>query len=563
MTASGVTPANVPLSGPLGTDEKGTSLPPVELSGIKLGPAKIESPAMSFNVKGVPMSGKFYVQGAVNIGKGSLTFTPDMGLLFDIEKGKLREFQAYLDGKWVADLSTELQFETGFTAGVDWKKAIGEATDAEKKAFADAMTAFAKGGPIPPLNAKVASAHVNLPTWWVPTPIGPIPVVSSLIFDLGLACKLTFKGTVTAKTGVTATANLKVGARYLNDNGKEGWSAIGDKSFTVTPETGSVTGALDASASCTLEPTFSLIFYGVAGPYIYASASTTASASAKQTCDGTSQVPKLDVTLGVKQNYAFGVGAKLGLFVPAFDIDYTLAEADVKLFNLDWDLGSWNVYSGYPDLGLFWCAASGGSGGTGGSGGSGGTAGTGGTGGSSGGGGSGGTSSGGASSGGGSGGSGGTSSDPCAGKNTGYYCGASSQFPYGSASTLYLCSGGVLSSQQTCANGCIVNPPGTDDACSTTSPCAGKSSGWYCGGSSQFSYGDPSTRYYCSGGTLSTSEPCAYGCLVAPPGYNDTCKTAPSCKDPGLACSTSSECCTNHCASNLCCGTPPGSPCAF
>ena len=119
-----------------------------------------------------------------------------------------------------------------------------------------------------------------------------------------------------------------------------------------------------------------------------------------------------------------------------------------------------------------------------------------------------------------------SSTDGCSGLSDGWYCGASAQHPSGDANKRYLCAGGGTSSTESCANGCQVNPPGTDDTCksSTADGCAGLSSGWYCGASAQHPAGDGSTRYLCQGGVTSSSQYCPNGCQVNPPGNDDTCK---------------------------------------
>ncbi len=54
--------------------------------------------------------------------------------------------------------------------------------------------------------------------------------------------------------------------------------------------------------------------------------------------------------------------------------------------------------------------------------------------------------------------------DPCVGKNSGKYCGATTQFG-GCAGTLYTCTSGVTSTSQVCTNGCHEMPAGSNDYC--------------------------------------------------------------------------------------------------
>jgi len=66
-------------------------------------------------------------------------------------------------------------------------------------------------------------------------------------------------------------------------------------------------------------------------------------------------------------------------------------------------------------------------------------------------------------------------SDPCsAAPANGYFCGQSTQFgPGGIKDDLYDCVGGATSSKVACPDGCIVEPPGTNDKCAPVPADAG------------------------------------------------------------------------------------------
>jgi len=66
-------------------------------------------------------------------------------------------------------------------------------------------------------------------------------------------------------------------------------------------------------------------------------------------------------------------------------------------------------------------------------------------------------------------------------------------------------------------DGGMSTPPAAD-------PCAGASlgDGAYCG--SELAGGDAGALYHCAGGKTASSEPCAMGCHVAPPGSPDYCE---------------------------------------
>jgi hypothetical protein len=120
----------------------------------------------------------------------------------------------------------------------------------------------------------------------------------------------------------------------------------------------------------------------------------------------------------------------------------------------------------------------------------------------------------------------------CAGK--GYYCGG--DMLGGDPSTLYYCpgAGAAPSSSQVCANGCQVEPPGTNDLCKSAIVCP--TGGDYCGGDTIG--GDPSTLYHCTAGGQppASSQACANGCQTMPQGTNDVCRSTLSCPGSGPYC---------------------------
>jgi hypothetical protein len=121
----------------------------------------------------------------------------------------------------------------------------------------------------------------------------------------------------------------------------------------------------------------------------------------------------------------------------------------------------------------------------------------------------------------GTGGQGGTPTNPCATEPSGWYCGASEQFAYGDPSTLYLCYDAQLQQMRPCLYGCTVMPPGTDDEC--LEPCQGKMNAWFCGASSDFSSGDANTRYRCAAGAIADTEACPSTCQVQQGPQDDIC----------------------------------------
>lgn len=117
--------------------------------------------------------------------------------------------------------------------------------------------------------------------------------------------------------------------------------------------------------------------------------------------------------------------------------------------------------------------------------------------------------------------------EPCFNDPDGDYCGAS----IGAASRrddLYRCRGRRTESIAACANGCDDRMGGADvcRAPPATDPCARAmyGDGAYCGAGIG---GDAAVLYQCFGRATRSSERCANGCSVQPPGVPDRCAPAP------------------------------------
>ena len=114
--------------------------------------------------------------------------------------------------------------------------------------------------------------------------------------------------------------------------------------------------------------------------------------------------------------------------------------------------------------------------------------------------------------------------DPCASAQSGNgaYCGGT--LMGGDAASLYNCQNGGTAGKQVCSAGCKVNPPGIADACNPEGdPCQGANSGdgTYCGAS--LPGGDANVLYTCKGKASAGTETCADGCMQNPPGVPDAC----------------------------------------
>jgi len=108
---------------------------------------------------------------------------------------------------------------------------------------------------------------------------------------------------------------------------------------------------------------------------------------------------------------------------------------------------------------------------------------------------------------------------PCTNKEAGLWCGAQLGLD---PTSLYSCDGTPDAYQvTTCAEGCQLMPPGTDDQC-YSADCSSKDDGAYCG--SDMVAGNPALLYWCAGGGVDSFSACANGCVTQPPGTNDVCR---------------------------------------
>lgn len=115
--------------------------------------------------------------------------------------------------------------------------------------------------------------------------------------------------------------------------------------------------------------------------------------------------------------------------------------------------------------------------------------------------------------------------DPCDGADSGNgdYCGGT--LPGGEADTLYTCIDGKTTATKGCDSGCQVNPPGTADKCNVDEDLcqyANGGNGPYCGGSLKQGIADD-VLFQCLGGATQSQQTCANGCIMMPPGEPDIC----------------------------------------
>lgn len=118
----------------------------------------------------------------------------------------------------------------------------------------------------------------------------------------------------------------------------------------------------------------------------------------------------------------------------------------------------------------------------------------------------------------------------CLASQAGAYCG-NDMMQNAVASTLYQCPGAnkAPTSSTVCAYGCVVAPAGSPDYCKSGSGpvCLSSAAGAYCGNDSMQN-ANASTLYQCPGANKAptSSTVCANGCVVAPAGTADYCAAA-------------------------------------
>ncbi len=85
------------------------------------------------------------------------------------------------------------------------------------------------------------------------------------------------------------------------------------------------------------------------------------------------------------------------------------------------------------------------------------------------------------------------------------------------------CQGGSITSSENCAHGCVSMPQGTNDKCGDEPGpvgfCSDKSDGLWC---------DGDNLVKCSGGNQASSDNCEFGCISMPPGTADKCGEPPA-----------------------------------
>jgi hypothetical protein len=101
----------------------------------------------------------------------------------------------------------------------------------------------------------------------------------------------------------------------------------------------------------------------------------------------------------------------------------------------------------------------------------------------------------------------------------GLYCGGNGIT--GSTGTLYRCTDGAITIEQTCSAGCFAKPAGEADACVDTTQTCSAGNGLYCGGNGIA--GNANTLYSCQNGSITIASVCAAGCEARPVGFNDAC----------------------------------------
>jgi hypothetical protein len=91
----------------------------------------------------------------------------------------------------------------------------------------------------------------------------------------------------------------------------------------------------------------------------------------------------------------------------------------------------------------------------------------------------------------------------------------------GDPGTLYRCTDGSVDTEKKCASACLYFADGTPDACAGDASECPFGSGLYCGGNGLS--GDTKTLYRCTAGSVSVEQTCGGSCVNEAPGVNDRC----------------------------------------
>jgi len=180
------------------------------------------------DVGGVPLT--------VFIPQGGLNFSPavdfDMSIGFP---GVIEHLRGTVSGAFTADIDIEAQ--------------TGGAVN-----FGDEIDVSGPGAPL-----------YSYPfTFVAPTPLGPLPIVGTANLDVFVGFRASAGAVASVSTGVTATAELEVGASY--DDGQ--WTATAEPSFDAAFDPIQLGGQAGMVVEAYARPEVDVVFYGVAGPRI-------------------------------------------------------------------------------------------------------------------------------------------------------------------------------------------------------------------------------------------------------------------------------------------------------
>ena len=310
-------------------------------SGLEFTAVKLEPPApIMVLVKGIPVDIKPELSIVHRVGKGELGLSAQVGLDLDIGiLDGLRQFGWWMGG----DLSTELVTETELTMSVS--AVVNGASEAEKADANRAIADWLGAGLGHDLGQPDLSddKYVVYGTLW----IYAVPIPYTVTVDLTLECTLAaLKGQATATAGAAAAGSFKVGSEWTPG---AGWALVKAWDWSQTTER-SLTAALTVTAGCELRPTVELIVAGVAGPSAYISLSSELTLAAELMCVAPEPTPTAEISLELATEVVLGGAARLGVVVPALEINETLLEATLEASVISEEFGPWSVYKGQPAL---------------------------------------------------------------------------------------------------------------------------------------------------------------------------------------------------------------------
>ncbi len=239
------------------------------------------------------------VRAHARIVSGSLSFSPDLEIGFEVEDSRVKEFHTIAGGQIDFDASLEIDVSGGLNYS-----------------------------PEPTLVYSTSYTFVQMVGW--------LPVVEVVTFDIVAGYSFVFDAEMTSVYGVTSGAAISAGAQYSNDS----WSPIFGVQPTALAGETSFGAHAEAEARAFVRPRISVELYSVAGPNLQIEpyVSLNGSAGTTEWC--------ADIN--------FGYGLDLGFSAHILDLELAnfnqvLASDEIALFDECYQLRSGVLVNSIPE----------------------------------------------------------------------------------------------------------------------------------------------------------------------------------------------------------------------